>query len=123
MRTKTIAEKTDFCQSKRQTEATAQTRKLYADQYACWKRATYICQNFCQEKISQFWKPTKPTTNKAEVAKQSQSKPSQTKMLAKNFEAVLATRQKQPETLLLKENLLNKKAKLENLLAENQTQT
>jgi len=44
-------------------------------------------------------------------------------MLAKNFEAVLATRQKQPETLLLKENLLNKKAKLENLLAENQTQT
>ena len=87
MRTKTIAEKTDFCQSKRQTEATAQTRKLYADQYACWKRATYICQNFCQEKISQFWKPTKPTTNKAEVAKQSQSKPSQTKMLAKNFEA------------------------------------
>jgi hypothetical protein len=36
---------------------------------------------------------------------------------------IWATRQNQPETLLTKENLLNKKAKLENLLAENQTQT
>jgi len=37
---------------------------------------------------------------------------------------VLATRQNQPETLLMEKNLLNKKSQeLENLLAENQTQT
>jgi len=36
---------------------------------------------------------------------------------------ISATRQSQPETLLTKENLLNEKAKLENLLIENQTQT
>ena len=51
------------------------------------KERLIFCQNFCQEKISQFWKPTKPTTNKAEAAKQSQSKPSQTKTPAKNLEA------------------------------------
>jgi len=41
----------------------------------------------------------------------------------KTLKPILATRQSQPETLLPKENLLNEKAKLENLLAENQTQT
>jgi hypothetical protein len=41
----------------------------------------------------------------------------------KTLKPISATRQKQPETLLTKENLLNEKAKLENLLIENQTQT
>jgi hypothetical protein len=34
---------------------------------------------------------------------------------------ILATQPNRPETLLMKGNLLNKKAKLEKLLAENQT--
>jgi len=42
---------------------------------------------------------------------------------AKNLEADFSDSQSQPETLLTKENLLNEKAKLENLLIENQTQT
>ena len=33
----------------------------------------------------------------------------------KTLKPILATRQNEPETLLIKENLLNKKAKLENL--------
>jgi hypothetical protein len=36
---------------------------------------------------------------------------------------ILATRQNEPETLLMEENLLNRKPKLENLFAENETQT
>jgi hypothetical protein len=35
---------------------------------------------------------------------------------------ISATRQNQPETLLMKRKLVEQKAKLENLLAENQTQ-
>ena len=45
------------------------------------------------------------------------------KRKSKTLKSVLATRPNQPETLLTKENLLNEKAKLENLLIENQTQT
>jgi len=41
----------------------------------------------------------------------------------KTLKPVLATRQNRPETLLIKENLLNKKREIENLQIENQTQT
>jgi len=41
----------------------------------------------------------------------------------KTLKPVLATRQNRPETLLKKENLLNKKREFENLQIENQTQT
>ena len=46
-----------------------------------------IYQNLCRKKTSRFWKPTQPTTNKAETAKQSQLKPPQTETQAKNLEA------------------------------------
>jgi hypothetical protein len=49
--------------------------------------------------------------------------PRKPKNKPKTLKPISATRQSQSETLLTKENLLNKKAKLENLLAENQTQT
>jgi len=41
----------------------------------------------------------------------------------KTLKPVLTTRQKQPETLQMKRKLVEQKAKLENLLAENQPQT
>ena len=41
----------------------------------------------------------------------------------KTLKLILATRQNEFETMLMKENLLNKKDKPENLLAEKQTQT
>jgi len=61
---------------------------------------------------------TQPT--KTDTTHQNHRQP---KRKPKILKPISATRQSQPETLLTKENLLNEKAKLENLLIENQTQT
>jgi len=47
----------------------------------------YFYQNLYQKKQPDFGNLAKPTTNKAEAAKQSQSKPQQTKTQAENLEA------------------------------------
>ena len=90
--TKTLAEKNGLCQSKPQTNQNEdfqkpditkrQQRQRSRDNFT---NSTY--QNFCRKKTNQFWKPTKPTANKAEATKQSQSKPPQTETQIKNLEA------------------------------------
>jgi len=61
--------------------------------------------DFCQKKPTQTFK-TKVYQN----------------LTRKILKPISATRQNQPETSLIKENLLSKKAELENLQIENQTQ-
>jgi len=91
----------------------------------CWperlqkKSDFYFYQNLCWKKTSRFWKPTKPTTNKAKAAKQSQSKPPQTKTQAKNLEADFSDLAKPTWTYANEENAAKRKSReLENLLAK-----
>ena len=70
--------------------------------------------------MSRFWEPTKPTTKKPEVTKQSQSKPPQTETQAKNLEASFSDSTKPTRNFADERKLVEQKAKLENLLAKNQ---
>ncbi len=86
-------------------------------------RLCKLTRNFAKRKQADFenlqnqlWLLLKET----DTTFQNQSWP---KRKLKTLKPILATRQNQPETLLMKKNLLNEKDKLENLLAENQTQT
>jgi len=78
-----------------------------------------IYQNICRKKTSRFWEPTKPTTNTAEAAKQSQSKPPQTETQTKNLEADFRDSTNPTWIYANKENTAKRKSReLENLLAE-----
>ena len=114
---KTVAKKTNFTLNQNNCR---NEKIFYADQNACWKKDDlYFYQNLCQAKTSRFWKPTQPTTNKAEVTKQSFSKPSQAETLMKNLEADFSDSTKPTRTYASEENTAKRKRReLENLLAE-----
>ena len=60
---------------------------LYANQNACWKRTICIfTKTYAEKRRADFENLAKPTRNKTEATKQSQSKPPQTETQAKNLE-------------------------------------
>ena len=84
---------------------------FYANQYACWKKATCIfTKTFAKKRQADFENLAKPTTNKAEATKQSQSKPPQTEMQAKNLEADFSDSTKPTWTFANAETTANEKA-------------
>jgi hypothetical protein len=127
--TKTLATKNGLDQTKPQTNLNNNFWKpdTTKRQQRQWNRDNFTnstYQNFCRKKASRFWEPRKPTTTKAEAAKQSQSKPTLTETWPKNLEANFRDSTKWTWNFAdKKKTCWAKKPELENLLAENQTQT
>ena len=93
---------------------------FYADQNACWKSADFtFTKTFAKKRQADFENLVKPTTDKTEATKQSQSKPLQTETLDKNLEADFSDLTKPTWNYANEENTAKRKSQeLENLLAE-----
>ena len=102
------------------TKTIIETKKFYRlTKTLAEKRGLLLLPEFCQEKPSRFWKPTQLAKNKAKAAKQSLSKPLQTKTPAKNLEPDFSDFTKPTWTYANVENIAKRKSReLENLLAE-----
>ena len=81
---------------------------------------TQLAKTFAEKRQADFENLPNQARTKPKPRNKANQNKCRLKYKLKILKPVLATRQNYPETLLTKENLLNKKAKLENLLAENQ---